>query len=128
MNEPFRMGRGRRPRTSRFLPGGRWRDRYWPARPRYLVAPTYVTVEASEDEKKCIEIALKQSDKFNEVLYKDAHKEAIVLCKDIKIQKIIKEKILDKEPYLVIVPTYGPSYGESFKRPKNIPDSMIGVL
>jgi hypothetical protein len=65
-------------------------------------------------------------------LHKGASDNYLELCKDPNIQNIIKEKIIDKENYTVVVPTYGgPSYGEPYRLrgegPYGCPD-LIGVL
>ena len=101
--------------------------------PVYLQPPVrYVEIEPTELELKCRDIAREHPMDFDDVLYKDAHKDYIELCRKEDIQKIIKEKILDKEDYrYLVVPTYGPSYGEPYRpqggEPYGNPD-LIGVL
>lgn len=115
MNEPFRMNRGGR---------SRWRRTHrWPYRTRAFSKPTYMQpIVPTALELKCRDIALTDPESFDDALYTGASNNYINLCKDLSIQLIIKEKVINREKYKIIVPTYGPSY-EPYSS-----QSLIGVL
>jgi hypothetical protein len=81
-------------------------------------------------ELKCRKVAQEHPVDFDHVLFANASEDYINVCKDPVAQKIIKDKILDKEDYrYIIVPTYGPGepYRPRGEGPFGHPD-LIGVL